>query len=251
MSSDSAPPHPLQELVGRYDADVADCPRGARGSASRCRWRRRGTRSSGAGARSSSRANGAIPTRAWPPTRRRGRRSPPTSAAGCPRSARAADDPPQPAPRRRLPRRHERRRPTRRACVRHARAPRGPDLDARRPGPGRGDRDPRARRRRKASFLPTRGRAGRRLPRRSRWTCRASATPTSRCARPTTRRFFAAAVVALLDALGIERAHLIGNSLGGRVALEVGLRHPERVDRLGLLAPSLAWRRGRPVGAAR
>ena len=39
-----------------------------------------------------------------------------------------------------------------------------------------------------------------------------------------------------------DRAHLIGNSLGGRVALEVGLRHPERVERLGLLAPSLAWR---------
>jgi pimeloyl-ACP methyl ester carboxylesterase len=57
--------------------------------------------------------------------------------------------------------------------------------------------------------------------------------------------FFASAVVALLDALGEDRAHLIGNSLGGRVALEVGLRHPERVERLGLLAPSLAWRRPR------
>lgn len=58
--------------------------------------------------------------------------------------------------------------------------------------------------------------------------------------------FFAAAVVDLLDRLGIERAHLVGNSLGGRVALEVGMRHPERVLRLGLLAPSLAWRRDRP-----
>lgn len=59
-------------------------------------------------------------------------------------------------------------------------------------------------------------------------------------------RYFARAVVDLLDALGIERAHVIGNSLGGRVALELGLRHPERVRRLGLLAPSLAWRRQRP-----
>ena len=58
--------------------------------------------------------------------------------------------------------------------------------------------------------------------------------------------FFARAVVDLLDALGLDRADLIGNSLGGRVALEVGLRHPDRVDRLALLAPSLAWRRGRP-----
>jgi len=33
--------------------------------------------------------------------------------------------------------------------------------------------------------------------------------------------------------------------MGGRVALEVGLRSPERVDRLVLLAPSLAWRRYR------
>jgi pimeloyl-ACP methyl ester carboxylesterase len=59
-------------------------------------------------------------------------------------------------------------------------------------------------------------------------------------------RFFAGALVALLDALELDRAHLIGNSLGGRVALEVGLLHPDRVDRLALLCPSLAWRRERP-----
>jgi len=58
-------------------------------------------------------------------------------------------------------------------------------------------------------------------------------------------RFFARAVVDLLDALELDRAHLIGNSLGGRVALEVGLLHPDRVDRLALLCPSLAWRRER------
>jgi pimeloyl-ACP methyl ester carboxylesterase len=59
-------------------------------------------------------------------------------------------------------------------------------------------------------------------------------------------RFLARAVVDLLDALDLGRAHLIGNSLGGRVALEVGLLHPDRVDRLALLCPSLAWRRERP-----
>jgi len=63
---------------------------------------------------------------------------------------------------------------------------------------------------------------------------------------PYDARFFADAVVAFLDALGIERAHVVGNSLGGRVALELGLRHPDRVRRLALLAPSLAWRRDRP-----
>jgi pimeloyl-ACP methyl ester carboxylesterase len=59
-------------------------------------------------------------------------------------------------------------------------------------------------------------------------------------------QYFAYAMVALLDALKVDRAHVVGNSLGGRVALELGLRHSDRVGRLGLLAPSLAWRRNRP-----
>ena len=58
--------------------------------------------------------------------------------------------------------------------------------------------------------------------------------------------FFARAVRGFLDACGIERAHLIGNSMGGRVALEVGFRYPERVERIVGLAPSLAWLRDRP-----
>jgi pimeloyl-ACP methyl ester carboxylesterase len=58
--------------------------------------------------------------------------------------------------------------------------------------------------------------------------------------------YFAASAISLLDALELERVHLIGNSLGGRVALEIALRHPDRVGRVGLLAPSLAWRRRRP-----
>jgi pimeloyl-ACP methyl ester carboxylesterase len=61
--------------------------------------------------------------------------------------------------------------------------------------------------------------------------------------------FFARAVVDLMDALALPRAHAVGNSMGGRVALEVGLRHPERVGRLALLAPSLAWRRQRPFAS--
>jgi pimeloyl-ACP methyl ester carboxylesterase len=65
-------------------------------------------------------------------------------------------------------------------------------------------------------------------------------------AAPYHAPFFAAALVELMDRLGIERAHLAGNSMGGRIALEMGLRHPARVRRIGLLAPSLAWRRARP-----
>jgi pimeloyl-ACP methyl ester carboxylesterase len=54
-------------------------------------------------------------------------------------------------------------------------------------------------------------------------------------------RFFARAVVGVMDALGIGRAHLVGNSMGGRVALEVGLEHPERVGALALLCPAVAF----------
>jgi pimeloyl-ACP methyl ester carboxylesterase len=58
-------------------------------------------------------------------------------------------------------------------------------------------------------------------------------------------RYFSKWCQALLDAFEIERADLVGHSLGGRVAIEVGLQHPERVGRLVLMMPSLAWRRNR------
>lgn len=41
---------------------------------------------------------------------------------------------------------------------------------------------------------------------------------------------FAADVVALMDEVGIERAHIVGLSLGGTVGLAVGLAAPERVE---------------------
>ena len=59
-------------------------------------------------------------------------------------------------------------------------------------------------------------------------------------------RYFAGAIIEILDSLGLERAHLVGNSMGGRIALEVGLRYPDRVGGLGLLSPALAWLRSRP-----
>ncbi len=41
-------------------------------------------------------------------------------------------------------------------------------------------------------------------------------------------------VAALLDALGIDRAHVLGASMGGHIALELGLRHPGRIAGLVL-----------------
>ncbi|MGZ5323611.1 MAG: alpha/beta fold hydrolase [Solirubrobacterales bacterium] len=57
--------------------------------------------------------------------------------------------------------------------------------------------------------------------------------------------YFAHAVAALIDELEIERAHLIGNSMGGRVAIEMGLLRPERTEKVALLSPALAWLRSR------
>jgi 4,5:9,10-diseco-3-hydroxy-5,9,17-trioxoandrosta-1(10),2-diene-4-oate hydrolase len=45
------------------------------------------------------------------------------------------------------------------------------------------------------------------------------------------------ALAGLLDSLGIERAHLVGNSLGGGTAVRFALRHPDRAGRLVLMAP--------------
>jgi 2-hydroxymuconate-semialdehyde hydrolase len=41
--------------------------------------------------------------------------------------------------------------------------------------------------------------------------------------------------VGLLDALGIARADLVGNSFGGALALAISIRHPQRVRRLVLM----------------
>ncbi|MBA3737707.1 MAG: 3-oxoadipate enol-lactonase [Actinobacteria bacterium] len=48
---------------------------------------------------------------------------------------------------------------------------------------------------------------------------------------PYTVGAFGADVIALLDALEIERAHVVGASLGGLVALWIAAHHPGRVER--------------------
>jgi len=42
-------------------------------------------------------------------------------------------------------------------------------------------------------------------------------------------------VFAFMDALGIARAALVGNSLGGRISLEMDGRHPDRIERMVLM----------------
>lgn len=47
---------------------------------------------------------------------------------------------------------------------------------------------------------------------------------------------FACDVLATMDSAGMQRAHVVGFSLGGLIAQQIALLEPERVDRLALLA---------------
>jgi len=44
-------------------------------------------------------------------------------------------------------------------------------------------------------------------------------------------------LLALMDRLGVGRFHLVGASMGGRIAFALAAAHPDRVDRLALFAP--------------
>lgn len=63
--------------------------------------------------------------------------------------------------------------------------------------------------------------------------------------RPLHAAYYARWLKDLCEALDADRPHVVGNSMGGRIAVEAGLRHPEAVDRLILLTPSPAFLRGR------
>src|SRR5690606_35294021 len=52
----------------------------------------------------------------------------------------------------------------------------------------------------------------------------------------------AADAVALLDAMEIERASIVGHSMGSLVALQLALDRPDRVDRLALLGSAAHFR---------
>ena len=48
----------------------------------------------------------------------------------------------------------------------------------------------------------------------------------------------AAVVIGFMDTVGIERARLIGHSLGGAIALKAAIDHGDRVASLALIAPA-------------
>ncbi|HEU4625715.1 MAG TPA: alpha/beta fold hydrolase [Steroidobacteraceae bacterium] len=49
---------------------------------------------------------------------------------------------------------------------------------------------------------------------------------------------YSAALVGLLDVLGIPRAHFVGNSLGGGASIKTALEAPERIGKLVLMGPA-------------
>jgi pimeloyl-ACP methyl ester carboxylesterase len=57
--------------------------------------------------------------------------------------------------------------------------------------------------------------------------------------------WLAQATFDVMDALELDAAHVAGNSMGGRVAIEMGLADRSRVLSLMLLCPALAWLRER------
>lgn len=56
---------------------------------------------------------------------------------------------------------------------------------------------------------------------------------------------FADLLAAFMDAMQINRATLVGHSMGGEVVLRFALRHPDRLKGMVLVAPSALVRRRR------
>ncbi|HET8742402.1 MAG TPA: alpha/beta hydrolase [Gaiella sp.] len=64
---------------------------------------------------------------------------------------------------------------------------------------------------------------------------------------PYTAAAMAGDALQVLDEGGVERAHVVGTSLGGMIAQELALAHPERVDRLVLACTTPGGPRAHPM----
>jgi len=64
---------------------------------------------------------------------------------------------------------------------------------------------------------------------------------------PYTAAQMASDAVQVLDEAGVERAHVLGTSLGGMVAQELALAHPARVDKLVLACTTPGGARAHPT----
>jgi pimeloyl-ACP methyl ester carboxylesterase len=64
---------------------------------------------------------------------------------------------------------------------------------------------------------------------------------------PYTAAEMAADAIQVLDEACVDRAHVVGTSLGGMVAQELALAHPERVDRLVLACTTPGGPRAQPM----
>lgn len=49
-------------------------------------------------------------------------------------------------------------------------------------------------------------------------------------------------VIALADALDLDKPHVIGSSMGSTIAQHVAIRHPDKINKLGLMVSTTFWR---------
>jgi len=61
---------------------------------------------------------------------------------------------------------------------------------------------------------------------------------------PYSTKMMAGDTIALMDHLGIDRAHVLGGSMGGMIAQHIAIDHPQRVDKLILFSTSVG---GQPL----
>lgn len=73
---------------------------------------------------------------------------------------------------------------------------------------------------------------------------------TSASARPFSIELFVEDTVGLMDALKIKKAHILGWSMGTFIAMELALKHPDRVDKLVLYAGACGWKGGDVIKAS-